>query len=140
VIIACAIGLGRALEVTGAASSVGDLLVYSGDLLGMHGMLAVVFLLGIALNSAITNVAAAAILFPIVLAAAAAAGYDPRPFVMMVAIAASCSFLTPTAYQTNLMVYGPGGYRFADFARLGAPLQILMCIIATVLVPIAWPP
>jgi di/tricarboxylate transporter len=70
----------------------------------------------------VTNNAAAVLMFPIAMSAAAGAGLDPRAVAIVVAITASASFLTPIAYQTNLMVYGPGGYRFTDYARLGLPL------------------
>jgi di/tricarboxylate transporter len=68
-------------------------------------------------------------MFPIAFASAEKLGQDPRLFAMVVAVAASCSFLTPIGYQTNTMVYGPGGYRFGDYARLGFPLTI--CVIVT---------
>jgi di/tricarboxylate transporter len=87
----------------------------------------------------ISNNAAAVLLFPIAIATAASAGLDPRPFAFAVAIAASSSFLTPIGYQTNTMVYGIGGYRFGDFARLGFPLAILMVVVAMVMIPLAWP-
>ena len=66
-------------------------------------------------------------------------GVDPRPFVMVVALIASASFLTPIGYQTNLMVYGPGGYRFTDFTRVGLPLSVLLLLAATLLAPLVWP-
>jgi di/tricarboxylate transporter len=87
----------------------------------------------------VTNTAAAALMFPLALAIAADSGVDPRPFVMVVALIASASFLTPIGYQTNLMVYGPGGYRFSDFPRVGVPLSLLLLVVVTLLAPIAWP-
>jgi di/tricarboxylate transporter len=80
------------------------------------------------LTEFISNNAAAALLFPVATAAAAEAGGDPRRFAIAVAIAASCSFLTPIGYQTNTMIYGPGGYRFGDYWRLGAPLTALCAV------------
>jgi di/tricarboxylate transporter len=65
-------------------------------------------------------------------------GLNPRPFALAVTVAASLSFLTPIGYQTNTMVYGPGGYRYGDYARLGLPLTLLMIIAIVVLVPLAW--
>jgi len=78
-------------------------------------------------------------MFPLGVATAVDLGADPRPFVMVVALIASASFLTPIGYQTNLMVYGPGGYRFTDFGRVGLPLSVLLLTLATVLAPLAWP-
>ena len=77
-------------------------------------------------------------MFPIGYATAITLGVDPRPFCIAIAIAASSSFATPLGYQTNLMVFGPGGYRFKDFLKIGIPYNILMWIVATVLIPIMW--
>ena len=87
----------------------------------------------------VTNTAAAALMFPFALAMAAGLGADPRPFAMVVALVASASFLTPIGYQTNLMVYGPGGYRFTDFTRVGLPLSLLLLVVVTLLAPVVWP-
>jgi len=73
------------------------------------------------------------------MATAASAGLDQRPFAIAVALAASSSFLTPIGYQTNTMVYGIGGYRFGDFARLGFPLAIVMIVVGVLIIPWAWP-
>jgi di/tricarboxylate transporter len=77
-------------------------------------------------------------MFPIAVATAESVGADPRAFAIVVALMASASFLTPIGYQTNTMVWGPGGYRFGDYARLGAPLTVLALVVVTVLVPIFW--
>ena len=81
------------------------------------------------LTEFISNNAAAALMFPIAMATANEIGADPRAFAIAVAISASSSFLTPIGYQTNTMVYGPGGYRFSDYARLGAPLTLISVVI-----------
>ncbi|HEX7195650.1 MAG TPA: SLC13 family permease, partial [Candidatus Limnocylindria bacterium] len=83
--------------------------------------------------------AAAALMFPISLATATATGSDPRPFVMAVTFSASLSFLSPIGYQTNMMVYALGGYRFTDFLRVGAPLTLACLIMQLVLLPIVFP-
>jgi di/tricarboxylate transporter len=106
---------------------------------GDLGLLFGVLLATIIVTEMISNNAAAVLLFPIAITTAAQAGLDPRPFAIAVALGASSSFLTPIGYQTNTMVYGIGGYRFGDFARLGFPLAILMVICALVFIPLGWP-
>jgi di/tricarboxylate transporter len=91
------------------------------------------------LTELISNNAAAVLAFPVAVAAAAATGSDPRPFVIAVTMGASLSFLTPIGYQTNLMVYGLGGYRFGDFTRLGAPVNVTVTVMALILIPLAFP-
>jgi di/tricarboxylate transporter len=86
----------------------------------------------------ITNNAAAALIFPIAVATATQAGLDPKPFAIAIAIAASASFATPIGYQTNLMVYGPGGYRFRDFLKIGIPLNLLFMVVTVFVVPMVW--
>jgi di/tricarboxylate transporter len=86
----------------------------------------------------VTNNAAALLMFPIAIAAAGESGIDPRGVAIAVAVSASNSFLTPIGYQTNTMVYGPGGYRFTDYARLGAPISLASVVIVVGLVPLLW--
>jgi len=138
-VIAGAFGLAAALDVSGLAHAAASILVgIFGAWGGTGGLLAVV--LGtVALTAIITNNAAAVLMFPVAMSAAAELGAHPRAFAIALAIAASASFLTPIAYQTNLMVYGPGGYRFGDYARLGVPLVVVVLVSAVVLVPLWWP-
>jgi len=93
----------------------------------------------IILTETVSNTAAALIVFPIAASAADALGFDLRGVAIAVAVAASASFLTPVGYQTNVMVYGPGGYRYTDYSRLGAPLTLLAITGILVLVPLFWP-
>jgi di/tricarboxylate transporter len=86
----------------------------------------------------ISNIAAAALMFPIVFSIATQFGYNPELFAMIIAIAASCSFITPIGYQTNLLVYGPGGYKFTDFFKVGLPLSILCMCITVFLTVLIW--
>jgi di/tricarboxylate transporter len=86
-----------------------------------------------------SNAATAIIMTPIALAASAQLGIDPRPYIFAICFAASASFITPVGYQTNLMVYGPGGYKFTDFMRTGIPLALVLWIMAIFLIPILWP-
>ena len=91
------------------------------------------------LTELVTNAGTAGIMVPIAIETAMVAGVSYVPFVMAVALAASCSFLTPIGYQTNLLVYGPGGYRFYDYARFGLPLSLLIWITSVLLLPVVFP-
>ncbi|MFN2377636.1 MAG: SLC13 family permease [Candidatus Binatia bacterium] len=124
--IAAAFSVGKALEVTGAAETLGHFIVETTAPFGKLGALAGVYLAVMILTEMVTNNAAAALLFPVAMSAAEAAGIDPKPMCYIVMFAASASFMTPIGYQTNLMVFGPGGYRFGDFIRFGAPMQLLL--------------
>ena len=128
--IACAMALGVALRESGAASLIANAIF---SVAGTHplSLLIASYLMTLAVSELITNNAAAALALPIVLGAAEAAGLAPQPFVLTVMVAASAAFATPLGYQTNLMVYGPGGYRFADFLKVGLPLN-LICSVAGV--------
>jgi len=136
--IAAAFGLGAALESSGAAA------VLAGGALGLAGgnpllLLIGAYLLVALLTELVTNNAAAVITFPVVMASAESLGVSPMPFVVAVMFAASASFLTPIGYQTNLMVHGPGGYRFGDFLRVGGLLNLIVAAVALTLIPLVWP-
>lgn len=139
VTIAAAFGVGSALENSGAATAVSTLLFDSIQLWGPVAALACTYLLGSLMTSIITNNAAAVLLFPFCLEIARLYDVSPRPFLVALVLAASASFMTPIGYQTNMMIYGPGGYRFTDFLRVGAPLNLIMWLIAVILIPIFWP-
>ncbi|MBI4774688.1 MAG: SLC13 family permease [Deltaproteobacteria bacterium] len=136
--IASAFGVGNALHNSGAASAIASALVRTTDGLGPVAALAVIYLTGSVLTSLITNNAAAVLMFPLCIEAAHLFSVSPRPFLMALTLAASASFMTPIGYQTNLMVYGPGGYLFSDFLRIGAPLNALMWAVAVLLIPLIW--
>jgi di/tricarboxylate transporter len=134
--IAAAFGLGKALEASGAAQDLGDMIV---SLTGRGGGLALVYIVTIALSIFITSKAAAVLIFPVAMVIADHLGVNPRAFAIAVASAAASSFASPISYQTNTMVYGPGGYRFGDFLRVGLPLHVLLWIVAMIVIPIVWP-
>jgi di/tricarboxylate transporter len=98
-----------------------------------------VYFLGLALTEFLSNNAVAVIYTPIVIELGQSLGVDPRPLVVAVMFSASVAFATPVGYQTNMMVYGPGGYRFSDFMRVGIPLNILTGLLASALIPVIWP-
>jgi di/tricarboxylate transporter len=139
VLIAGSFGVGAAIQSSGLGALLGGGIV---EHVGSMGPLAVLFAVTLAtsaLTEIITNNAAAVLVFPVAMAAAAETGADPRAFAIAIAIAASASFLTPIGYQTNTMVYGLGGYRFGDYARLGLPVNLTVLFAILVLVPFFWP-
>jgi di/tricarboxylate transporter len=136
--IAAALALGGALEKTGAAKAL------AGSLLSLTGQqawltLAVVYLTTTFFTEIITNNAAAALVFPVAMNVAEGLSVNKMPFIICIMIAASASFATPIGYQTNLMVYGPGGYRFTDYLRIGLLLNFLIGIVTVILCPLIWP-
>ena len=102
-------------------------------------LVSLIYLVTMILTEMASNAATAIIMTPIALTAAAQMGLDPKPFIFSVCFAASASFITPIGYQTNLMVYGPGGYKFSDYVKVGLPLAITLWVMATYLIPIMWP-
>ncbi len=136
--IAGALGLGRALTVSGAAQHIAQTMV---AVAGGHPwiLLIVVYLLTLVFTEAITNNAVAAMLLPIAVAVAWQGQMNPRPLIVAVTLAASLSFITPVGYQTNLMVMGPGGYRPRDFLRCGLPLAVVVMVVALIVIPCVWP-
>ena len=135
VLIAAAFGLGAAIENSGLAATVANSFTGALSSFGSTGIILGIVLATVLLTEVVTNNAAAAVVLPIALSIASEAGLDQRAVAIAVAIAASASFLTPIGYQTNTMVYGPGGYRFSDYARAGWPLTaIVVAVITTITV------
>jgi di/tricarboxylate transporter len=139
VTIAASFGIGAALEKSGAAAAIANQLVHVTAAIGPVAALACVYLATSMVTEMITNNAAAVLLFPICVETARQSSADPRPFIIALTFAASASLMTPIGYQTNMMVYGPGGYRFTDFIRVGLPLHVLLLVAATSLIPLIWP-
>lgn len=137
--IAASFGVGTALQNSGAATFLAQALVDSTAAWGPIAGLIIIYAFGSIITEVITNNAAAVLMFPICVETAKLYSADPRPFVIALTLAASASFMTPIGYQTNMMVYGPGGYRFVDFIRIGAPLNVILGCIAIILIPIFWP-
>ncbi|MBI5136143.1 MAG: anion permease [Nitrospirae bacterium] len=136
--IGAALGLGQALDQTGLAGAfAGSLLAVGGD--HPWAALAAVYATTMIITEIVTNNAAAAVAFPIAMATAHRLGVDPMPFAVAVMMAASASFATPIGYQTNLMVYGAGGYRVSDFLRIGIPMNIVVGVVTVLLLPWVFP-
>lgn len=133
------LAVGEALDRSGAVGMMVEAVAPS--LAGLSPFLLVlcVYFLGLMLTEFLSNNAVAVIYTPIVIELAQSLGVDPRPLVVAVMFSASVAFATPVGYQTNMMVYGPGGYRFSDFMRVGIPLNILTGLLASALIPVIWP-
>lgn len=136
--IGVSFGLGAALEDTGAAQAIAEGLLAQA---GTDPLLALILIFGTAtlLSELVTNNAAAVIVFPIAMSTATQLQVSHLPFVIALMIAASSAFATPLGYQTNLMVYGPGGYRATDFLKMGLPMKALMWVVTCTLAPLIWP-
>ena len=133
------LAIGAALQESGAIQLIVDPL--APWIAGLHPSLVIwsVFLLTSVLTELVSNNAVAVVMTPIAIALAQAIGVDPRPLVVAVMIAASASFATPIGYQTNTLVYGPGGYKFTDFMRIGIPLNLSLGVLTSLLIPLFWP-
>jgi di/tricarboxylate transporter len=137
--IGASFGVGKALEQSGVAKLFAEQLVLVTQPWGPTATLAAIYFGTMVLNELISNNAAAALAFPFCLESARLLGVNERPFVMAVTLAASYAFASPIGYQTHMMVFGPGGYRFTDFVRVGVPLNLLMWTAAIILIPLIWP-
>ena len=133
------LAIGAALDHTGAVALIVD--AVTPGLVGLPPFLIVlaVFLLTTTLTEMVSNNAVTVVVTPIAIGLGQAMGVDPRPLVIAVMIAASCAFATPIGYQTNTLVYGPGGYRFTDFMRVGVPLNLSIALLSSALIPLFWP-
>ncbi len=134
-----AYAVGLALENSGVAHVVVESILGGGGAANPWIMLAVIYVLGSIVTEMITNNAAAILIFPFCLETAKACDADARPFLVALVMAASASFMTPIGYQTNMMVYGPGGYRFTDYVRIGGPLHLVLICVAVTFIPLIWP-
>ena len=138
VVIGASIGLGSALEQTGAASAIAHFWISFAGQSYWIALLAV-YLITSLFTAVVTNNAAAVLMFPIAKATAVGLGVSFSPFIFTIMMAASASFATPISYQTNQMVYGPGGYRFSDYLKIGIPLNLLMAGVSMAIAPWVWP-
>ena len=139
VVIGAGLGIASAMEKTGAAAAVAQLVVDATRDIGPIGALIVIYAVCLLMAETLHHNAAVAIMFPIAISTASQVGADPRGFVMAVAVAGCCAFASPVTYQTHLIVYGPGGYRFGDFVRVGAPLDVITGAVALLVIPWFWP-
>ena len=142
ILIAALIPIGIVLQSTGTADWIGNNIsrfIYLFSISWQpYVLLATIYFITMILTEISSNVATAIIMVPIAIAVSGQIGLESRPFVFAVAFAASASFITPIGYQTNLMVYGPGGYKFSDYIRVGLPLSLLLFLIAVIILPNIW--
>jgi di/tricarboxylate transporter len=131
--------LGTAIHESAADQLLGDALLSVAGAFGPWFLLSTFYLMTSLLTEVLSNSATAVLLVPIAFSSAAGLGVDPRPFLIAITFAASASFMTPIGYQTNALVYGPGGYRFSDYLKVGTPLNLIFWIIASFLIPVFWP-
>jgi len=124
------LALGKAIELSGTANVLANMMISVTQ--SLHSPVIILlglFLITLILTNVITHAAAAAVIFPIAVAAAVQLGLDTKPFILAVAYAASCGFMTPFSYQTNLMVYGPGGYKFSDYLHIGFWMTLISVVV-----------
>ncbi|WP_298933361.1 SLC13 family permease [uncultured Ruegeria sp.] len=133
------LAIGAALDSSGAVSLIVEAIAPGLSTLPPFLIIWAVYLLTSVLTELVSNNAVAVVVTPIAIGLAQAVGIDPRPLVVAVMVAASASFATPIGYQTNMMVYGPGGYRFTDFMKVGIPLNLSVGFLASLLIPLIWP-
>ena len=137
-LLADVIPLGIAMEETGAANLIADLLVLSADFLPAIAVLGLFYVVTAVLTNIVSNNASVVLMIPVAAEAAAQLGANAFAFVLAVTFAASTAFMTPVGYQTNLFVYGPGGYKFTDYVRVGGPLQLLFAVVTTAGIAAIW--
>ncbi|WP_369685070.1 SLC13 family permease [Haladaptatus sp. YSMS36] len=137
-LLAGVIPLGMAFEQTGAATLLGGLVALSGNVLPLIGVLWVFYVVTALMTALLSNTASVVLMIPVAVSTAAQVGANPFAFVLAVTFAASADFMTPIGYQTNLLVYGPGGYRFTDYFRVGAPLQVLLSLVTVLGIAFFW--
>lgn len=138
IVIASSFGISKAVVNSGLADLVAQEVIGSVAVWGPMALLVVLYLVSTVITELLSNSAAAALLVPVALSTAQMMDSDPRPYIMVVCISAATSFIVPFSYQTNLMVYGPGGYRFSDFVRIGVPMTLIMFIVTMIVVPLVY--
>jgi di/tricarboxylate transporter len=137
--LAGVIPLGTAMENTGTAAFIANGILQATMGMGDVATVALFYLLATIFASIMSHNAAAILMVPIAVASATELGMSPLPLLMAITFAASSAMSTPFGYHTNLMVYGPGNYRFTDFLKVGIPLNLIFWVLASVLIPIIWP-
>lgn len=137
--IAASIGISHAIHNSGLSASIAGFILNHLMFMGPLGLLFIIYALTAVVTEVVTNNAAAALVFPIALSISELSGYDARPFVISICIAAACSFISPIGYQTNMIVQSIGQYKYWDFSKLGLPLSLMVMVISMIFIPLFWP-
>jgi di/tricarboxylate transporter len=138
-LVAGMLPLGIAMETSGAARFLADLLLVAVGDLGPRAVLAGIYILVALITQPMSNAAAVVLITPIAIDTALSMGADPQPFVLATVLGAATSFLTPVGHKANVLVFGPGGYRFFDYTRVGAPLTLVLLVVTMIFLPIIFP-
>jgi di/tricarboxylate transporter len=138
-LVAGMLPLGTAMETTGSARFLADLLLGAVGGLGPVAVLAGIYILVALITQPMSNAAAVVLIAPIAIDTALGIGADPKPFVLATVLGAATSFLTPVGHKANVLVFGPGGYKFFDYTRVGAPLTLALLVVTMIFLPILWP-
>jgi di/tricarboxylate transporter len=139
VMLGALIPVSEAVRTTGATDLIAGYLSVAAGTLPPAGALGLILVAAMAVTPFLNNAATVLVMAPIAVSLAGSLGYRPDAFLMAVAVGAACDFLTPIGHQCNTLVMGPGGYRFGDYARLGAPLSLLVVLIGVPLIMLVWP-
>ena len=139
VLLGCLIPIGTALEASGGTALIAETIVGAARGLPVAVVLAMLMVITMTLSDVLNNVATALIAAPIGVDVAGQLGVSADPFLMAVAVAASCAFLTPIGHKNNTIIMGPGGYRFGDYWRMGLPLEILVVLVGLPMILLVWP-
>ena len=139
VLLGSLIPIGAALESSGATNLIAGLIIDITDGLPVVAVLVIIMVVTMTLSDVLNNVATALIAAPIAVNVATALNVSPDPFLMAVAVAASCAFLTPIGHKNNTIIMGPGGYQFGDYWRMGLPLELIVVVVGVPAVLVFWP-
>jgi di/tricarboxylate transporter len=139
ILLGAMIPVGEALETSGGAQLITNSLLHIGDQLPPVVMLVIILVVTMFLSDLVNNAAAVVLMVPIGINVAQGLGVSLDPFLIAIAIGASCAFLTPIGHQSNTLVMGPGGYKFGDYWRMGLLLEVIVVVVATALILILWP-
>lgn len=139
ILLGAMIPVGSALETTGGAETIASHILRSAEAIPPWAILAIILVVTMFLSDIINNAATVVLMAPIAISVASGMGFSVDPFLMAVAVGGSCAFLTPIGHQSNILVMGPGGYKFTDYWRMGLPLEVIIVVVGVPLIMLVWP-